>query len=133
MADVPVPEMTAAAATVRIAVAASLRPGQAQEWALQLPAGATLADALAASAALGYLPDTSISDAGCGIWGQRTGPGQVLRDGDRVELYRPLTVDPKVARRERFARQGARTAGLFAGERGNPGQKSKLRKSPKGP
>ncbi|MDH5708755.1 MAG: RnfH family protein, partial [Hylemonella sp.] len=42
---------------------------------------------------------------------------QVLRDLDRVELYRPLKVDPKVARRERFARQGARGAGLFASKR----------------
>ncbi len=37
----------------------------------------------------------------------------VLTSGDRVELYRALTVDPKVARRERFAQQGARGAGLF--------------------
>lgn len=116
---------------MRIAVAASLRAGEAEEWALQLPAGATLSDALAASVALGYLPGTCISDADCGIWGRRAVPGQVLHDGDRVELYRPLTVDPKVARRERFARQGARTAGLFARERGNPGQKSQPRKDSK--
>jgi putative ubiquitin-RnfH superfamily antitoxin RatB of RatAB toxin-antitoxin module len=37
-----------------------------------------------------------------------------LRAGDRIEGYRTLRVDPKVARRERFARQGARSAGLFA-------------------
>ena len=48
-------------------------------------------------------------------------PDQLLHDGDRLELYRPLTVDPKVARRERFARQGARTTGLFARQR--PGSK----------
>jgi putative ubiquitin-RnfH superfamily antitoxin RatB of RatAB toxin-antitoxin module len=40
-----------------------------------------------------------------------------LRDLDRIELYRPLKVDPKVARRERFQRQGARAAGLFARKR----------------
>jgi hypothetical protein len=38
-----------------------------------------------------------------------------------VELVRPLLVDPKVARRERFRRQGSRAAGLFAGRR--PGSK----------
>jgi putative ubiquitin-RnfH superfamily antitoxin RatB of RatAB toxin-antitoxin module len=38
----------------------------------------------------------------------------VLRDQDRVEIYRGLRVDPKVARRERFNRQGAKRAGLFA-------------------
>ena len=57
-----------------------------------------------------------------GLWGRSAPLTQALRDGDRVELYRPLTVDPKVARRERFARQGARTTGLFARRR--PGGKS---------
>ena len=41
------------------------------------------------------------------------GVGQVLRDQDRIEIYRPLRVDPKVARRERFVKQGSRGAGLF--------------------
>ncbi len=49
-----------------------------------------------------------------GIWGRKVAAEQVLRDGDRVEVYRPLRVDPKVARRERFRTQGARSAGLFA-------------------
>ena len=39
---------------------------------------------------------------------------QALLDGDRLELLQPLKVDPKVARRERFVRQGAKSAGLFA-------------------
>ena len=111
------PEPLPAAAGLHVAVAASLRAGEATEWSLQLPPGATLADAVAASAAAGHLPSADISEGGCGIWGKRAEPDQLLRDGDRVELYRPLTVDPKVARRERFARQGARTAGLFARER----------------
>ena len=52
-----------------------------------------------------------------GIWGSEVGWDQALKDGDRVELCRPLTVDPKVARRERFQRQGARGTGLFANRR----------------
>jgi sulfur carrier protein len=44
-----------------------------------------------------------------------------VREGDRVEVYRGLKVDPKVARRERFRSQGARAAGLFAKRR--PGAK----------
>ena len=48
------------------------------------------------------------------MWNHRASPEQRLRDQDRVEVYRPLRVDPKLARRERFARQGKRTAGLFA-------------------
>lgn len=52
-----------------------------------------------------------------GIWGKTTHMTQVLHDGDRLEIYRPLTVDPKIARRERFARQGARSTGLFKRQR----------------
>ena len=53
----------------------------------------------------------------CGIWGKPCGLEHVLQTGDRLELYRPLLVDPKRARRERFARQGSRSAGLFARRR----------------
>jgi putative ubiquitin-RnfH superfamily antitoxin RatB of RatAB toxin-antitoxin module len=45
-----------------------------------------------------------------------------LQDHDRVEICRALTVDPKVARRARFVKQGARTTGLFARKR--PGAKA---------
>lgn len=55
------------------------------------------------------------------IWGKPARPEQLLRDQDRLEWLRPLTVDPKVARRERFKGQGAKTAGLFASRR--PGAK----------
>lgn len=96
-----------------ITVVVSTAPGTLREWALRLPAGATVADALRAVAQEGAV---------CGVWGRTVEPGQVLRQNDRVEVYRPLTVDPKVARRERFARQGARTTGLFASRR--PGGKA---------
>jgi len=52
-----------------------------------------------------------------GVWGKAVSRQHALRAGDRVELYRPLTVDPKVARRARFVRQGAKSAGLFATRR----------------
>ena len=51
------------------------------------------------------------------IWGRKATPGQSLRDGDRLEWLRPLRVDPKRARRERFQQQGARNTGLFARRR----------------
>ena len=58
----------------------------------------------------------------CGIWGRVVEKTTVLQHQDRVEVYRALKVDPKVARRERFAKQGARTTGLFASKR--PGAKA---------
>jgi sulfur carrier protein len=42
---------------------------------------------------------------------------QVLKDGDRLEIYRPLLVDPKLARKQRFKRQGKGRTGLFARRR----------------
>ena len=85
--------------------------GQVQERALQLPQGATLAQALKAQAL------TLQGQQACGVWGRVKPLDHVLQNGDRVELYQPLKVDPKVARRERFAQQGARGAGLFAARR----------------
>jgi putative ubiquitin-RnfH superfamily antitoxin RatB of RatAB toxin-antitoxin module len=101
---------------VRIVVCATPAPGVVREVAVALPPGSCVADALAASG----LPVPA--DAPCGIWGRAVERDEGVQDGDRVEVYRALTVDPKVARRERFARQGARGTGLFARQR--PGGKA---------
>jgi putative ubiquitin-RnfH superfamily antitoxin RatB of RatAB toxin-antitoxin module len=87
------------------------------EVALQLPSGSRLVDALRESALLAGLPDAEVDALQSGIWGRKLPPDHTLRDGDRVELYRALKVDPKVARRERFSQQGARGAGLFSKRR----------------
>ena len=50
-----------------------------------------------------------------GVWGRACEPGQVLRDRDRVECYRPLTVDPKEARRLRHRRARGSKPGLPEG------------------
>ena len=52
-----------------------------------------------------------------GVWNKKVNLSHVLQLGERLELYRGLRVDPKVARRERFKKQGAKTAGLFAKRR----------------
>lgn len=109
--------------TVQVAVVVCIAPRKTQEWVLQLPEGATVADALRACGADGALgPQGSADRPTLGIWGRAVLPDVAVRHLDRVEVYRPLKVDPKVARRERFARQGARTTGLFARQR--PGGKS---------
>ena len=89
-------------------------PRQVREWVLQLAAGATVAQALAASGLFDEFPELRTGRPVLGIWGRKTTAGQVLLDRDRIEIYRGLRVDPKVARRERFNRQGAKRAGLFA-------------------
>jgi putative ubiquitin-RnfH superfamily antitoxin RatB of RatAB toxin-antitoxin module len=84
---------------------------------VQLPPGSRLVDALRVSGLLADLADTEVDALQPGIWGRKAPPDQLLRDGDRVELTRMLKVDPKVARRERFSRQGAGRTGLFAKRR----------------
>lgn len=121
MADAP---SAAPNSQLRVVVTVCVAPRDVREHVLALPAGATAQDALRACGE--FLPSATdaaeAADSALGIWGRKVAPGVLLKDGDRVEVYRPLLVDPKVARRERFARQGARTAGLFARQR--PGAKS---------
>lgn len=87
------------------------------ECVVELPPGSRIADAIRSSTLLADLPDSAVDALLPGIWGRKLPADHVLRDGDRVELYRPLKVDPKVARRERFKGQGARTTGLFSKRR----------------
>ena len=87
-------------------------PRRVEQVTLSLPQGSTVVDALHA-AGLGPLP----VGQWVGVWGRKHGLNHHLRDHDRVEVYRPLLVDPKVARRERFRKQGTRGAGLFAKRR----------------
>jgi uncharacterized protein len=87
-----------------------------QEVALTLPDGSTVSDAVAASGLSASIAGT-LADVPVGIWGRPAALMQPLGDLDRVEIYRPLKVDPKVARRARFTSQGAKKAGLFAKRR----------------
>ena len=87
------------------------------EFSLQLEDSATVSNAIQSSNVLQNLSQSDIETLEVGVWGKKVELNHLLKNGDRIELYRPLTVDPKVARRERFARQGARTAGLFAKRR----------------
>ena len=103
-----------APATLAISVVVCLAPREVREWVLDLPVGATVADALRASCGVEAGDAPSV-----GIWGRAASLDAVLQPLDRVEIYRPLKVDPKVARRERFAQQGARGAGRFASRRPN--------------
>ena len=71
-------------------------PRHFESMSLELPVGASLADALAAA---GWSDAEGIS--GYAIFGVNAVLDTVLRDGDRVELLRPLLMDPKEARRRR--------------------------------
>src|SRR6478672_7070508 len=99
---------------MRVSVLYSPAPREVLEWDVVLASGATVLGALQASGLAAAFPDLDLREAAVGIWGRKVRLEQLVRDLDRVEVYRPLKVDPKLARRERFRRQGARAAGLFA-------------------
>ena len=99
---------------LRLTVVYSPAPRVVHECGVQLTGAPTVREALQASGLLEAFPALRAAAPAVGVWGRKTTLGHVLRDGDRVEVYRPLVVDPKVARRERFRRQGTRGAGLFA-------------------
>lgn len=107
---------------MQVTVVYSPRPREVLEQQLELPPGATVGDAVQASGWTGAVTRADDGVLLIGVWGRKALPGQALRDQDRVEIYRPLTVDPKVARRARFVKQGVRASGLFARRR--PGAKA---------
>ncbi|WP_341891644.1 RnfH family protein [Variovorax sp. YR752] len=92
--------------TVQVSVAYSPGPGVVDEVAVSLPRGATLIDAIRASGLLERHAGIDPAHARLGIWGRVQAPQTVLRERDRVEVYRPLTVDPKEARRLRYRKSG---------------------------
>ena len=80
-------------------------PDRQELIALEVPTGSTVADAITRSGLAEMFDGFELDLAKVGIFGQKTSPEQVLRDGDRVEIYRPLIADPKEVRRQRALKQ----------------------------
>ena len=76
---------------------------------ISVPAGTTALEAAQRSGLEARFPELVISEESrLGIFGQIVSPSQTLRDGDRVEIYRPLRADPKDVRKARAARSRER-------------------------
>jgi len=67
---------------------------------LQVPAGTTLSQAVALAKLHQRLPGIEIDETRLGIFGKKRPPDTELSEGDRAEVYRPLTADPKEIRRQ---------------------------------
>ncbi|HEX7111969.1 MAG TPA: RnfH family protein [Mizugakiibacter sp.] len=80
--------------------------GQLFRRRLTLAAGATAMQAIEASGLRAALPALAIDPDRIGVFARHVAPDTPLRDGDRVEVYRPLRVDPKEARRRHVSRPG---------------------------
>ena len=90
---------------IQVEVAYAL-PHKQKIVAVEVPEGTTLLDAVRLSGIEAEFPELVLADAKFGIFGKavRDAEGEVLRSGDRVEIYRPLIIDPKQARANRAAK-----------------------------
>lgn len=96
--------MNRVSATITVEVAFA-RPEQQWLRSVRLPAGSVVADAISASGIAALCPELAIGNDNVGVFSTLVGLDQLLADGDRVEIYRPLTRDPKESRRLRAASQ----------------------------
>lgn len=91
-----------AAGRLRVDVVYAL-PDIQHQVSVELPAGATVADALRAAAQHPPFDTLDLAAAAIGVFGDRVERDRPLAPGDRVEIYRPLAIDPREARRRRAA------------------------------
>jgi len=103
------PVVEAAPATVHAVVVYAL-PQRQWSAAVALAPGSTVAMAIEAAGLIEAFPELLGRALEAGIFNRVCSPGHVVRDGDRIEIYRPLQIDPKQARRLRARRRDARNA-----------------------
>jgi len=92
----------AEAETIEVEVACDTGNG-VRLFSVALPPGSTVGDAIRAANLAERLPGVDLSARKVGIFGRLCERNDLVRDGDRVEIYLPLVADPKEARRRRAA------------------------------
>jgi putative ubiquitin-RnfH superfamily antitoxin RatB of RatAB toxin-antitoxin module len=92
-----------------------VRPNLTFECQLRLKAPASVGEAIEASGILSEIAELQSHRLEVGVFSRRCAPSELLHDGDRVEVYRPLALDPKQARRRRAALRRKRNAARPAG------------------
>jgi len=92
--------LTPAARMLRVEIIYALRDRQVL-LAFEVEGGTTAQQAVERSGILQRFPEIDLARASMGIFGRVVSPDTPLRDGDRVEIYRPLIAEPKQGRRER--------------------------------
>ena len=90
---------------LKVEVAYAL-PGQQVLLELEVEEGTTVREAIERSGLLSRFPEIELARGRVGIFGNRVDLETALREGDRVEIYRPLVADPKENRRRRARRRG---------------------------
>lgn len=103
---------------LRIELVFSPRPRVVEHLSLSLAPGTTLQQALDGSGMLARHCEVNPALLSFSVWGREQPPGYPLRDRDRIEICRPLSVDPKEARRLRYRHQRADAAARFKASTG---------------
>lgn len=96
-------EIMSTSTTITVEVAYAL-PNEQTLLKVELPVGTTVLEAAQRSGIAKKFESLDLDNATFGIFGQLVAARQVLRDGDRVEIYRPLLADPKEVRKARADR-----------------------------
>lgn len=79
-------------------------PDKQQIIPLRVREGMTVEECIAQSNIVRYFPEINLDEQKVGIWSKAVKLDHVPRDGDRIEIYRPLIADPKAIRRKRAER-----------------------------
>ena len=79
-------------------------PDRQQLIAMDVAAGSSVVDVIAASGLAAEFPEYRFAELEVGIWGRTVSAHRVVVAGDRVEIYRPLAIDPREARRDLASR-----------------------------
>lgn len=86
--------------TIRIEVVYAGTEGPVRRW-VELAEGSTVRQAISASGIIAALPADAVDPGRLGLFARKVTPERQLREGDRIEIYRPLMLDPMEARRRR--------------------------------
>lgn len=102
---------------MRVELVWSPQAGDVQHRWLDVEEGATIESALRSCGDF----NVPLDQCRIGIWGRMRPLDTALRERDRIEVYRPLTVDPKEARRQRYANRGERIVSRHRPKAGSAG------------
>lgn len=101
-------------------------PEKQQIIPLRVPVGTVVEEAIERSQIKHYFPEINLAEQKVGIWSKAVKLEHELREGDRIEIYRPLIADPKAVRRRRAdqAKDEGRADPVTGGRRRNRGNDS---------
>ncbi|MDW7548043.1 RnfH family protein [Pseudoalteromonas peptidolytica] len=98
-------------------------PDKATSVSVDVPEGTSAEQAVLQSGILDKCPEVDANNLTLGVWNRTVKLHQVVNDGDRIEIYRPLIADPKEARRRRAekAKEEGRASKITGGRPTTPG------------